>query len=251
MILTFAGSSHTKYYKYLLEQIVSLKMESSKEFTKCYLDNMLVNPSGLPGHFMAGDKFQEQLQDELYDAINSDAEFDDHYVRNIIAPNIHRFIQIKKNVHESLGLSRRSGNHIEPHADVEINRLLNIYKDTELHSFRSGRSYDDDHYKVDDLGRGIDKLQNGRLESWAQETTKAQGPEWAPANDTVRSIREPQEYNQHGYEDQDDEDRDEGADDLGFHEHTVGRVDVVDGNYIINVGLRADDIETDDSDVDN
>ncbi|KAF9487211.1 hypothetical protein BDN71DRAFT_1514192 [Pleurotus eryngii] len=152
MLFTFAGSSHTKYMAYLLEFISNVELESSEPLSSCFMGNFLVNPSGLPGHFMAGDKFQEQLQDELYDSISADTEFDDNYVQNVIAPNVHRFEQIKKNIHKSLGLAKRARKHVEPHANAEIRRLLAAYQSTGLHCFVEGRSYDSDPEKVDDLG---------------------------------------------------------------------------------------------------
>lgn len=69
MILTFAGSTHGKYTKYLLEMLCDLELESSPELREAFLANWIINPSGKHGQFVAGDKFQEQLQDEMYEHI--------------------------------------------------------------------------------------------------------------------------------------------------------------------------------------
>jgi hypothetical protein len=81
MILTFAGSSHGKYMKYLLEMFCDLELESSPDLRKAFLANWIINPSGEHRRFVAGDKFQEQLQDEMYEHIGrKDKGFDENYM---------------------------------------------------------------------------------------------------------------------------------------------------------------------------
>jgi hypothetical protein len=121
MLFTFAGSTHHKYTSYLLEMVCSLELESKPDLKTSVFENWLVNPSGLPGHWMEGDLYQEQLQDELYEQIGGkDAAFADKYVQHVIAPNVHRFVRVKKDINESLGLARRSGKHTKPHANPEL-----------------------------------------------------------------------------------------------------------------------------------
>ena len=69
MLFTFAGSTHHEYTSYLLEMVCSLELESKPDLKTSVFENWLVNPSGLPGHWMEGDLYQEQLQDELYKQI--------------------------------------------------------------------------------------------------------------------------------------------------------------------------------------
>ena len=145
MTFTFAGSAHNKYTSYLLEMICSLELESSKDLKMAVFENWLVNPSGLPGHWVEGDLYQEQLQDELYEQIGKkDGGFEQNYVQYLIAPNVHRFVQVKKDINESLGLARRSGNHIAPHTNPEIRKLMDTYQAEELHLFRKGRTFGGD-----------------------------------------------------------------------------------------------------------
>ena len=107
MILTFAGSTHNKYTNYLLEMLCDLELESSDELREAFLVNWLINPSGQEGRFVAGDKFQEQLQDEMYEHIGrKDRGFDENYLRKVIAPNAYRFVLVKKAVGEGLGLAK-------------------------------------------------------------------------------------------------------------------------------------------------
>ncbi|KAF9524238.1 hypothetical protein CPB83DRAFT_947604 [Crepidotus variabilis] len=173
MIFTFAGSSHTKYMNYLLEMVCDLELESSPELRNAFLANWFVNPSGKPNGWMAGDKFQEQLQDEMYEHIGrKDRGFDEDYLRQVIAPNAYRFVLVKKAVTESLGLAQRHGKHIDPQTNAETAKLMEIYKAEQLHLFRSGRTYGGDAYRVDDLGRGMEKLTQGKLASWIQDTIR-------------------------------------------------------------------------------
>ena len=174
MILTFAGSTHTKYMNYLLEMLCDLELESSDELREAFLTNWIINPSGQERRFVAGDKFQEQLQDEMYEHIGrKDRGFDENYMRKVIAPNAYRFVLVKKAVAEGLGLAKRPGKHVEPHTNPEMVKLLQVYQKHQLHMFRSGRNYGGDLRKVDDLGRGQTRLLEGKLASWVNETTHA------------------------------------------------------------------------------
>lgn len=174
MILTFSGSSHSKYMQYLLEMFCDLELESSPELREAFLANWIINPSGQTGRFVAGDKFQEQLQDEMYEHIGrKDRGFEEDYMRKVIAPNAYRFVLIKKAATEGLGLTQRTGKHSEPHTNTETTKLLEVYKENQLHSFRKGRTYGTDLRKVDDLGRGVQRLMDGKLASWINDTTRA------------------------------------------------------------------------------
>ena len=130
---------------YLLEMLCDLELESSKELREAFLANWIINPSGEPGRFVAGDKFQEQLQDEMYEHIGrKDRGFDEDYMRKVISPNAYRFVLVKKSVTEGLGLAWRGGKHAEPHTNPEIRTLMQVYQTHQLHLFRSGRSYGSD-----------------------------------------------------------------------------------------------------------
>ncbi|KAF8239055.1 hypothetical protein L208DRAFT_1085438, partial [Tricholoma matsutake] len=63
MLFTFTGSSHNKYASYLLEMFCNLELESDPELRTLVFENWLVNPSGLAGHWVPGDLYQEQIQD--------------------------------------------------------------------------------------------------------------------------------------------------------------------------------------------
>ena len=67
--------------QYLLEMFCDLELESSPELREAFLANWIINPSGQTGRFVAGDKFQEQLQDEMYEHIGrKDRGFEEDYM---------------------------------------------------------------------------------------------------------------------------------------------------------------------------
>ena len=138
MILTFAGSRINTYkvHEYLLEMICDLELESSPELQDAFLANWIINPSGQEGRFVAGDKFQEQLQDEMYEHIGrKDRGFNEDYMRKVIAPNAYRFVLIKKEITEGLGLAQQQGKHTTPHTNPEITKLMQVYQTFQVHLF--------------------------------------------------------------------------------------------------------------------
>ncbi|THU84237.1 hypothetical protein K435DRAFT_928577 [Dendrothele bispora CBS 962.96] len=173
MTFSFAGSSHTKYTGYLLEMICNFELESGPDLRELFFQNWLVCPSGQ--EHVAGDMFQEHLQDELYQHIQSkNTGFHDKYLRKIIAPNVYRFIRAKKDIHKSHGLTPRHGIHKTPAKTAEKRKLINCYRLEQCHLFRSGRTYEEaDRFRVDDLGRGSVSLQTSKLAQWVKDTTWA------------------------------------------------------------------------------
>ncbi|EEB88759.1 hypothetical protein MPER_13229 [Moniliophthora perniciosa FA553] len=175
MAITFAGSTHTKYTAYTLEMICNFLYEVGPNIQKIFFENWLVSPSG--HGFMAGDLLQEQLQDELYEHVNSkDTGFDEDYLRKVIAPNVYRFQRVKKDIHASLGLARRSGHHITPSKLADVRKLMSRYQLEEAHLLQPGRQYKEAALdRVDDYGRGIRSLQDGRLKRWVDDTCWVRG----------------------------------------------------------------------------
>ena len=65
MLVMFAGSSHIKYTRYLLDMIGFLEFEVGQELRTMFLWNWLVNPSGKPGHYIEKDLMQEHHNEVL------------------------------------------------------------------------------------------------------------------------------------------------------------------------------------------
>jgi hypothetical protein len=54
---------------------------------------------------------------------------------------------------------------------------MDTYQAEELHLFRSGQTYGGDETKVDNLGKGYERLRDSKLAAWITETTRAHGLE--------------------------------------------------------------------------
>jgi len=217
MAFTFAGSTHTKYSTYSLEQICSLEWESSEALKDAQLLNWLVNPEGLPEKFLEGDLNEEHFNGELDESRDhNDADWDGNLMRNVCSRNVGHFMRLKKEWIQGLGLVKRSGKHTEPHAKPEIRKLLNKYKDEELHLFREGRKYDE--ADVDNFSKGYEKLWDRALQKWITETTS-----------TCGLLDDLPNFN-----DEDEEGTEQpGGDDDGEFEMMTGRRYMVDGELVI------------------
>ncbi|KAJ7779878.1 hypothetical protein B0H16DRAFT_1830349, partial [Mycena metata] len=144
MVITFAGSTHSKYMNYLLEMIADIELESNPFLKDAQLMSMVLNPDGEPGDFKACDIYQELLN-RCIDPIvqRKDADYGSNHVRNVWSRNIKDIYELKTEFRSGLDLKKRSGKHKKPHERPEIKTLLPLYRDLELHKRRPGRTYDD------------------------------------------------------------------------------------------------------------
>ncbi len=180
MLFTFSGSSHTKYMAYILEMVCDLELESGEELRLSILSNLLVNLSGRPGHFAAGDLMQEYFN-RLLQAIveRKGTQYNTPFVRNIVSRNLHHMARLQDDIKASLGLESRPGTHPDPHQRPEIRILLEEYKATELHLRRPGRVIGKkgaDPRDTDDFRRGVLGLRSGKLSKWIKESIFLRSP---------------------------------------------------------------------------
>ncbi|KAJ7829381.1 hypothetical protein B0H14DRAFT_3088117 [Mycena olivaceomarginata] len=153
-IFKFAGSSHQNYMAYLLEDLQNT-----------ILNNWLVNVEGELGKYLPGDLHQEHYNRWLKDmARMHGGEFDDKYYRETLSPNIHHFLRIKEEITTAFSLKRRSKTHTSPHLRNKLHLLLTMFKEQEVHLFRSGRSMG--HAAVNQFARSCRRLEGGKLEEW-------------------------------------------------------------------------------------
>ncbi|KAJ7936184.1 hypothetical protein B0H13DRAFT_1589778, partial [Mycena leptocephala] len=140
-IFTFAGTSNQNYMSYMLDLYALLEFECSPDLKEALLNNWLFNLRGGIGKFIEGDLMQEWNNRWLQDfSGRRGGEFDDEFYRKTIAPNVLHFLRMKENIECAFDLKRRSKAHTSPHLRDETQILLRMYKDEELHKFRSGRS---------------------------------------------------------------------------------------------------------------
>ncbi|KAL1943190.1 hypothetical protein VTO73DRAFT_4265 [Trametes versicolor] len=178
MLFTFAGSPHSKYTSYLLEFISSIELESSPELRESTLASMLINLSGDPGRFAAADLIQEYFN-RLLQAIaeRKGAEYHDRFLRSVVSRNLHHLARLCDELKKGIGLQSRSGHHSAPQLRSELDRLLEEYQRSELHSRRPGRTYATgaDNLRPTDYQRGLANLHGGKLARWVRETSFMRG----------------------------------------------------------------------------
>ena len=175
MLFTFAGSSHSKYTQYLLEMITDLELESTAELRAALLRTTLVNLRGIDGRWSAGDFIQEYFN-RLLEAVvqRKGVEYGDRFIRDTWSRNIHHVGRLKLEWLEGVGLTARSATHTGARKSAEIKILLQVYKDTELHSFHQGRTMDSETF-INDFQWEILKLRGGKLQRWVRKTTRSRG----------------------------------------------------------------------------
>jgi len=142
-----------------------LKFESSKELKDVVLDNMLVNLTGELSSYIEADLLQEHYNKWLEAMVTMrNGNFDDSFYRETISPNVNHFLRIKEIIQEGFDLTQRSKTHTSPHLQDEFKLLLAMYKELELHSFRSGRSLG--HIAKNRLNSGYTALDDGGMDTF-------------------------------------------------------------------------------------
>lgn len=258
MSFSFAGSAHTKYVGYTLEMIVNHELESSPALKETFLKNWLMNPSGEPGRWVEGDLHLEHINLILETMIeHKDAEWDDAYVRTVVAPNVSHFVTLKNTYREGLGLAKRRGAHTSPHCRPEVSRLLDAFKEADIHRFRRGRHYGPNPANppqdVNLFARGVTALREGKLEKWkvdsrahrmhydehGEETTgTARTRDKGDDEDEAGAVEAGTDGEDEDGEDEDEGDKDDepGVNDGESSLQTDGMVVYDDGELIVDYG---------------
>lgn len=221
MLFTFAGSPHTNYMGYVLETICNLELESSPGLKEAILRCLLVNVSGLAGHFAGGDFVQEFFNRLLVDIVeHKTAQFDDNFIRNVISRNLHHIATLKMAWRDGVGLQKKSSKHTSGHTKPEMRTLVASNHLEQLHMRRAGRVIDD--RDTDDFGRGLRRLREGALESWKIKTLRSRGVSTKDLQSEISSVIRNQQP------DKGDEDNFSGSDSDGSSSDS----DVEEGNMV-------------------
>ncbi|KAJ7043878.1 hypothetical protein C8F04DRAFT_1361422 [Mycena alexandri] len=167
-IFGFSGSTNRNYASYLLETYCLHKYEASKAFSDAMFNNWLVSFGGKK--FTEIDFSQEDFNKWLEDMVeHKGGDFDDHFYRHTLAPNVKHFLQFKEQLTDGFQIKRRGKTHGAPHLRNEFQQLLRMYKEDELHLFRPGRTMG--HAAVNYLERGYERLEDGRMDYFIQQST--------------------------------------------------------------------------------
>ncbi|KAJ7738991.1 hypothetical protein B0H16DRAFT_1424719 [Mycena metata] len=167
-IISFAGSGNHNYTNYLLETYCLHRYEASKDFSDAMFNNWLVN---LRGHqYIEIDWVQEDFNKWLESLVeHKGGDFDDHFYRHTLAPNVMHFLRMKEKMETAFELKPRGKTHSAPHLRNEFQQLLRMYKEDQLHLFRPGRTMG--HAAVNFYARGYEKLEDTRIAKFIQEST--------------------------------------------------------------------------------
>jgi len=166
MLITFAGSSHTKYTGYLLDTLGFLEFNDDQALRTMFLENWLVNPSGEVGRYIERDLMQEHHNDVLDERVKRQGtSWDSKQMRDIHLRTVQHIEHIKKELRPALTLSPKGWKRTKPHDRPEIKILLDTYHMTQLHTFRRGRQYRSTANFVAEFSQGMDRLET-RLDKW-------------------------------------------------------------------------------------
>ena len=153
----------------MLETIAFLEIDAGPELRDLFLKNWLVNLSGEAGRYLEKDLMQEHHNDILEGRIKrGGTEWDSKQMRDIHSRVVHHTERIKKEMRSTLALSPRHWKHPKPHDRPEINILLDVYRVTQLHTFRKGRRYQSSAQFEDEFSRGMNRLPE-KLGKWKAE----------------------------------------------------------------------------------
>ncbi|KAJ7201866.1 hypothetical protein GGX14DRAFT_571124 [Mycena pura] len=167
-IFCFSGSANRNYASYLLETYCLHRYESSKDFSNAMLNNWLINLSGKK--WTECDFTQEGFNKWLEELVDhKGGDFDDHFYRHTLAPNVFHFLRFKEHIEEAFELKHRSKTHGAPHLRNEFQQLLRMHKEDELHLFRPGRTMG--HAAINYFGRGYERLDDGRMDHFIEQST--------------------------------------------------------------------------------
>jgi hypothetical protein len=148
----------------------NFKYEYPRNMQEVIVNNYLVNPSGLPGHWQAGDLLQEHHNLKIKTIFNSkNSDFNDPFLRESISLNISGFSQVERSLMEHLELTRTDKRHAAAKRRGDINVLGRHFEKDNVLDFVSKRLQP---YEVTDMiGAGYNRLESGALKSFLDRTT--------------------------------------------------------------------------------
>ncbi|KAI0357409.1 hypothetical protein OH77DRAFT_1422261 [Trametes cingulata] len=168
---SFWGAGSTNYGNELLELACNFLYEFPDGLREAILNNYLVNPSGLAGHWHELDLMQEHFNYWLKRLFNTKSlSFDSSFLREVVGLNLRGFCDLRNTMFTFFGLKRTNLKHTEADTRADINRLGSHYREDDVLGFHSGR---EQPYTVEnEFALGMEKLQNGQLQAFLERTTR-------------------------------------------------------------------------------
>ncbi|KAJ6562926.1 hypothetical protein B0H10DRAFT_2239795 [Mycena sp. CBHHK59/15] len=122
-ILSFCGSGNRNYTNYLLETYCLHRYEASKDFSNAMFNNWLIN---LRGHkYIECDWVQEDFNKWLEEMVeHKGGDFDDHFYRHTLAPNVMHFLRMKEKMETAFDLTPRGKTHGLPPPEKRLTKFI-------------------------------------------------------------------------------------------------------------------------------
>jgi hypothetical protein len=167
---SFWGSGAPNYGKELLEVACRFMFEYPKELQTAILNNYMVNPSGLSGHWQEGDFFQEHSNKAIKTIFNTkNSDWDSRFLREDVSPNIAGLSQLRQSMMALLGLSRTGNGRTQADYRADINVLASHYLREGAFEYRPGRVQA--CLATDMVSAGFDRLKSSVLDNFLERTT--------------------------------------------------------------------------------
>ncbi|KDQ26195.1 hypothetical protein PLEOSDRAFT_1085428 [Pleurotus ostreatus PC15] len=167
----FWGSGSTNYANELLELACNFLYEFPDPLQLALLNNWLINPTGMPGHWHELDLLQEHHNLLIKTLFNDrNADFDSSFLQEVIALNICGFSRLREFVSTFFDFTPASGKHADPDLDADINTLGACHQSEEIFTFHAMRSQS--FIAPDFFAIGLNKLASGQLDTFKTRTTQ-------------------------------------------------------------------------------
>jgi hypothetical protein len=166
---SFWGAGSTNYGNELLELACNFLLEFPPALKTAILNNYLVNPSGLRGHWLELDLLQEHFNFWIKRLFNSKShDFDARHLAEAVSLNISGFSALRDRFPGLFGAKKNSHHHTDAKKRDDIDALGVHYRHDKVLSFVSKR---DQVYSVkDEFAAGYDILSGGQLRTFLDRT---------------------------------------------------------------------------------
>ncbi|KAH9931770.1 hypothetical protein B0H21DRAFT_836229, partial [Amylocystis lapponica] len=159
---SFWGAGSTNYGNELLEMACNLLKEFPPDLRTALLNNYLVNPSGVPGHWHELDLLQEHFNFWIKRLFNSKSlDFDSKFLKEAVSLNLRGFNTLRDRLTELFGIGKRSGRHTNASIIADLNALGFHYHSHHILRYRRGRQQPADIH--DDRGPDSSSVENDAL----------------------------------------------------------------------------------------
>ncbi|KDN46939.1 hypothetical protein RSAG8_04016, partial [Rhizoctonia solani AG-8 WAC10335] len=165
----FWGSNATNYGNELLELACGFLFEYPEKLKEAILNNWLVNPSGLAGHWQEGDFFQEHSNKAIKTVFNTkNSEWDSRFLRDAVSVNITGLTRLRDSILKFLGIGPVGNGKSRPDYSADINTLASHYLRAHAFILHPGRSQE--FTATDMFHDGLNKLEAGALNQFLERT---------------------------------------------------------------------------------